>query len=344
LAADRRPAQEENAGSNVGLRPRVGRPLIASGIAFGLLSSAALGVSDLTAGLLARRIGSLRVAAGELFVSMLLLLVLLRLSGLTLPSDPGWILWIGLVGTLRAFGYFALVRAFSLGPVAVVSPIIASNSAVTVLAGVILLGERPSPAQYIAVIIGSIGSLIVALSLNRSKGKGTGSIIAPGPAFAIVAMVCLSIVVAAQQPPIRQVGWLQTIALRRIVEVCVTWATLGLAYLVVPARLGLRPWHSLPPSGAAGSSPSSRMTAMRRVIGSRSLRFLVAIGFVDTIGLSALALALSVGPAWLFGLVGTTGPLVAITYGLVVLRERLLPQQWLGIGLVAAAVLLAAVG
>jgi drug/metabolite transporter (DMT)-like permease len=316
--------------------------LITSGIAFGLLSSAALGVSDLTAGLLARRIGSLRVAAGELLVSMVLLLILLRLNGLTLPSDPGWVLWIGLVGTLRAVGYFALVRAFNVGPVAVVSPIIASNSAVTVLAGVVLLGERPSPAQYVAVIIGSVGSLLVALSLNRSKRMG--SIIGPGPAFAIVAMVCLSIVVAAQQPPIRQVGWLQTIALRRIFEVCLTWAALGLAYFLLPARLGLRPWRSAASSGDVGWAPGSRIALIRSALGSRSFRFLVAIGIVDTIGLSALALALSVGPAWLFGLVGTTGPLVAITYGLVVLRERLRPQQWFGIGLVAVAVLLAALG
>jgi drug/metabolite transporter (DMT)-like permease len=313
--------------------------LILEGIAFGLLSAIALGVGDLSAGLLARRLGTLRVAAGELLVSVLLLLALLAIAGLGLPTEPRWTVWIAAVAALRAFGYFALLRAFSLGPVAVVGPVVAGNSAVTVIAAVILLGDRPSPVQYLAVLMATIGSILIVLVVDRPARRFRA--VGLGPLIAIVAMVCLATVVAAQQPPIREVGWLPTIAFRRLVEALITWTLVGVGWFVAPELLGLRQSRPVVDPIVAMDSSSRRVVPTWRP---RTSRALLAIGAIDTIGLSSLAVALDVAPAWLFGVVGSIGPAVALSYGMVVLGERLRPTQWLGIALILASLVLVAIG
>jgi drug/metabolite transporter (DMT)-like permease len=303
-----------------------------AGIGFGLLSSFALGVGDLSAGLLARRFGTIRVAAAELAVSLTLLLGLLVVAGLALPTQPGWIAWIAAVAGLRAFGYFALIRAFSIGPVAVVGPIVAGNTAVTVLAAMILLGERPTPLQLAAVAIATLGSMLIVIVVDQParRVRVAGS----GPLLAVVAMVALAIVVAAQQPPIREIGWLPTIALRRLVEAGITWTV-----LIAAVFLGFAPVSRI----AKPAVESEVDQATQRWI-PRSPYALLAVGLIDTVGLSSLAIALDVAPAWLFGVVGSVGPVVALTYGMVVLGERLRPAQWLGIALVIVAIVLVGLG
>lgn len=319
--------------------------MIAAGIAFGLLSSIALGVGDLSAGLLARRLGTLRVAAGELALSLVLLLVLIRIAGLGLPSDPHWVSIVAGIAALRTFGYFALIRAFSFGPVAVVGPITAGNSAATVVAAMLLLGDRPSPLQLVAVVVATVGSLLIVLVVDRPNRRLRLS--GRGPMLAIVAMVCLATVVAAQQPPIRALGWLPMIALRRGFEVAITWSILVIGWLLAPAAVGLvrRPWSEWSRRGRAPRPPASRAPSpLGGWAASRSARFLVAIAVFDTVGLSSLAVALQVAPAWLFGIVGSVGPVVAVTYGMVFLGERLKPVQWLGIAFVLLALVLVGLG
>lgn len=322
--------------------------MILAGIAFSVLSSFALGTSDLAAGLLARRIGLLRVVAGGLLLSLLILATVLVLTGRSLPTDPDWVPWIVGVGLLRAFGYFALVRAFSLGPVAVVAPITASSSAVTVLASVVLLGEQPTVVQWIAVVLASAGTILVAVSFNE-LGRRV-SLVGQGPLFAALAMLALSTVVAAQQPPIRAVGWLETITLRRSVEVGVTWLALLLAFRFAPQLLGRARRHAtaevaIAEAGAASDAGAAAPDARVARLSGRGLFGLMAlVGILDSVGLSSLALALSVAPAWLFGIVSATNPIVGITYGMVFLGERLRPIQWAGIALIVVGLVLVALG
>jgi drug/metabolite transporter (DMT)-like permease len=322
--------------------------MIVAGIAFGLLSSLALGISDLTAGLLARYVGIVRAIAGAMVISFVLLLVVLLASGLSLPTDPKWIAWIAGVALLRTCGYFALVRAYSIGPVAVVAPITASSGAVTVLAAVVLLGDKPSPLQWVAVLVATVGAVLVAINLDHPDHRV--SLVGRGPVYALFAMVMLSIVVASQQPPIRDVGWLPTITLRRAFEVALTLSALVVAWRLFPhlvggARRGTTPEVAIAtggdPSAVDGGEPSSK----RRVPSRANLlaRFAL-VGSFESLGLSSLAISLSVAPAWLFGISGSLSPLPGIAFGMFWLKERLRPVQWLGIAFVVVALFLVAVG
>ena len=313
-----------------------------AGISFGLLSSLTLGVSDLTAGLLARHVGIVRGTAAALTISLILLTLTLALSGESAVSDPTWMAWIAGVGLLRAAGYFFLVRAFSIGPVAVVAPITASSGVVTVLASVVLLGDRPSALQWFAVGIATIGAVVVAVSLDDPKRRI--SVVGQGPIFALIAMLMLSTVVAAQQPPIRAVGWLPTITLRRAVEVAVTLGVFVVAWRVFPRFLELGRRATTPELAFAGAdSPPAQPPRQSPSRGNLVARA-AFVGVFDSVGLSSLAVSLALAPAWLFGISGSLSPLPGIVFGMAVLHERLRPNQWIGIALIVVALFLVGVG
>jgi drug/metabolite transporter (DMT)-like permease len=311
-----------------------------TGVILGLVSSLALGTSDLASGLTARHIGIVRTAAAVLLVSLVLLSTLLLLAGESLPRDPKWIAWIAGVGVVRAVGYFALVRAYSLGPLAVVAPITASSSVATVLAAVVLLGDRPSPLQWVAVGIATAGAILLAITFDR-RGR-RAQLVGQGPVFALLAMLMLSTVVAAQQPPIQALGVLPTITLRRAVEVLVTWGVLIVLWRVAPRVLQAGRTDTTPELAIAEAD--HRMPQQPSLTRNQLAARFAFVGFVDTFGLGSLALALSIAPAWLFGISGSLSPVPGIAFGMLVLGERLRPAQWLGIALVVVALFLVAIG
>src|SRR6266849_10361966 len=61
-----------------------------------------------------------------------------------------WAFALAVIGTLSLV---ALYRAFALGPIAVVSPIVASYAALIVLGIVAFLGERFSIGQVVAIAV-----------------------------------------------------------------------------------------------------------------------------------------------------------------------------------------------
>jgi EamA domain-containing membrane protein RarD len=83
---------------------------------------------------------------------------------------------------------------------------------------------------------------------------------------------------------------------------------------------------------------------LREASAARLAVLVLALGLADVSGLAFFSAGLEVAPAWLIGLLASVGPVVAIAAGLVVFRERLRRAQWLGIGLVAVALVLVATG
>jgi EamA domain-containing membrane protein RarD len=95
------------------------------------------------------------------------------------------------------------------------------------------------------------------------------------------------------------------------------------------------------PDAPLAAPPVERL---RKASLARLAVLVLALGLADVSGLVFFSAGLEVAPAWLIGLLASVGPVVAIAAGLVVFRERLRRAQWLGIGLVAVALVLVAVG
>src|SRR5690348_10651894 len=98
------------------------------------------------------------------------LLLLGRWPAFSMTQVP-WAFVLALVGTLSLA---ALYRAFALGPIAVVSPVVASYAALSVVGIVLFLGERLTAGQVVAIAVTFAGVVIASTDvreLRRTLGK-----------------------------------------------------------------------------------------------------------------------------------------------------------------------------
>lgn len=228
-----------------------------------------------------------------------------------------------LLGIGAAVSYVGLYYAFAVGPLSVVGPITALFGTVTVLFAVLFLGERLTVAETVAVIIAASGSILAAIEF---KGSGRIQLIGLGPLAAFGAVVLGSAITVAMQHPIRTYGWVPTvIAVRTGVAI-----TAGIALLAVS-----RFWPGM--GGLDAPRDSSRLPK-------RFVALIAAIGCFDAIAFSSYAIGLSTAPVWLVGIVAATSPIVLLFGGLLILRERLRPLQWVGVAFVFSSMVIIAFG
>ena len=226
------------------------------------------------------------------------------LSGASLGTTL-FVLFLGVAGS---FTYIGLYYAFAVGPLAVVGPITALFGTVTVVFAVLFLGERLTVNEAAAVVIAALGSLLAAVEF---RGLSQVRFVGYGPPAAFGAVILGSAVTVLLQQPIRTNGWLPSVLAERTGVVLAAACALAIV--------------------------SRRSRVVQPAISKRLLAFILGVGLADTVALSFFAIGLAGSPAWLVGVVAATSPMVLLVGGLLVLRERLRPLQWVGVGLVFAS-------
>ena len=286
------------------------------GLLLGLAAAVSFGSSDALAAIMARRVGTLRAAAGALLASLVSLAAMLGVLQPPAPASREWLPPVLALGALAGVGYLALVNALRLGPVSAVSPLTATGGAVSVLLAVVLLQERPTPVQWLAVGLAATGAALVAVV----PGIGRVRLAGPGPAFALMAVACYAISLVELQQFVRAAGVLPVVFIWRVGNVAV--ASLAFA----AGR-----WRRTTPTSAFVGGRGAAVSGV----------FLV--GLLETSGQTFRALGLAVAPAWLLGLVGSLAPAVVVAAGVAFLGERPRRLQWAGMSLVGLALALLAV-
>jgi DME family drug/metabolite transporter len=291
------------------------------GLLTGLGAALAWGTMDVGSALAGRRVGSLAVTAGGQLVSGVLLLGLLSMSGQSLPGDPRAVALAAFVGLVGAGAYLAYFTGLRVGPISVVSGMVAAYGGLTVLLAVIVRAETLTTVQAIGAAVATLGVVMTGVAFD--EGWRRSHLAGPGVAFAIVALVLFAVMTIGLAEAIETSAWLPVIALSRGVNAAVTVAVVSIA--VVTRHPLFRPVLAAPlrPTGGAWA--------------------LVAIGgILDAAGLVSLSVGLEQAPTWLVGLASSFGPAVTILAAVAFLGERLRPIQWLGlagiaVGLVAIA-------
>ncbi|MEK7284808.1 MAG: EamA family transporter, partial [Chloroflexota bacterium] len=137
-----------------------------SPLLFGIGAAIGWGIADYSAALASRRIGALWTSLGMQVVGTaafaVALLALGQWQAITAEAVP----WAMVLTLLGGGSLYLLYRGMALGPIAVVSPVVASYAAITVVLVVFFLGERLTILQTAAVATTFAGVVLSTTDLR----------------------------------------------------------------------------------------------------------------------------------------------------------------------------------
>lgn len=291
------------------------------GLDYGLIAALCWGSTDVMGAIGSRRFGSLRVVAIAQLTSLVVAVAVAIALGVRVPTDPLVIAASAVFGMMAAGAYLSFFTALRIGPLAVVSPVVAAYGGLTVVLAVILRGETLLPLQAVGAAVATLGVIFTGVVFDGGW-RGT-RFVGPGVAFSLVALTLFALVTVGMATPIGIAGWLPVLLISRIANAGSIWAVLAVVTLVRPrgsdtllAASAPRSWRGIAAAGVAG--------------------------ILDIVGFIAFAIGLELAPTWIVGLASSFGPVVAVIVAVALWGERLRPAQWLGlagigVGLVAVA-------
>jgi drug/metabolite transporter, DME family len=299
------------------------------GLLTGLGAALSWGTMDIASALASRRVGSLLVTAGVVSVSAILFTIATLLIRPDRPMDGSSVAASVVLGFVGAGAYLSYFTGLRVGPISVVSGMVAAYGGLTVVLSVVLRGETLTATQAAGATIATIGVILTGVAFDGGL-RGT-RFAGPGVVFAVVALVLFSMMAITTDIALESADALQVLVISRVVT--------AVAAVTIVGGLAIRR-GTIEEGPAATDAP--RPPGGRRFSDSRVLAAIVIAGTLDVIGLVSFTVGLESAPTWLVGLASSFGPAVTILVAVAFLGERLRSIQWVGllgvaIGMVAIA-------
>ena len=278
-------------------------------VALALAGSVIYGASDFFGGLAARGTSAVRVT----LINSIAGLAVLVIAALVLPSRWGApvLLWGVLAGVCGAVALVLLYACLALGPMSILSPILALVAAVIPITIGFVRGERLSGLGYLGLAIGLLAIVLICLVPGERAVRPSprGLLMAVGAGVAIGGYLVFIDLTPPDSGP---------------APLLVTFVVTGIVMSV--ALLGQR---------------LARRGAPRPTITRMTVGFAVLCGVTDAAAAFLFLLALREGELSIVSVLNALAPAGTIVLAAVVLRERIAPVQWMGlaVALVAAALL-----
>ena len=283
-------------------------------VALAVAAALCYGAADFCGGLASRRSSTLAVVVWSQAIGLVVLLpALLLIPGVPRPADLVWGLACGVSG---AFAIALLYRGLAVGVMGVVSPITAVLAAAIPVVFAIVRGERPAPAALIGI------------------------------ACALAAVVLVS---AATPPPSAADGEAPLVRSPRrtrwppgILEALGSGAAFGFFFIALAqtrADAGLYPLLGTRLTSVAilgGYALAARRPLHVRGPGVRTIAW---AGVLDMGANVLYVLASHAGPLSIAAVVTSLYPAGTVALAAIVLHERLVRVQWLGVAVALAGLL-----
>jgi drug/metabolite transporter (DMT)-like permease len=277
------------------------------GILLGLVSALVWGVAGVTGGLAARRLGGMRAVGYSMLASILVALPLALVSGLPGRIDERALLWLLFVAGTGLGGLMLLYTGLRIGKISTLVPISATYGGFGAVIA-IAAGEPTSPLAFVGLALAVVGAILA------SRGEAS----APGGVYAHQTRAALLAGGAA-------LAWgVQLWAGGQIQD------DVGASWVVAFMRL----------LGALAIGVPILMRGPL-VRDARILGLAAITGIGEVFGFTLFLLASAYGVAQAAVLTGQYGTVAALI-GVLVLKERLRGMQFVGLGLIVAAVILLA--
>ncbi|MEX2045923.1 MAG: DMT family transporter, partial [Chloroflexota bacterium] len=264
---------------------------------YGVGAAIAFGFGDYAAAMATRRIGVVRTSLGMQVIGLAAYAVTLAALGRWPTFEWQQVPYAAALSIIGIVSLAALYRAFAIGPIAVVSPVVASYAALTVVLIVIFLGEILTAGQSLAIGVTFVGVAVASTDireLRRTLGRPTEGVRIGF--FATLGFAVWSVIFAIG---VRETDGLALIVVQRAFSVVL------LAIFVVVRGISLRP-----------------------LADRRAFALVAVTGVLDTGANVLLALGIALGYAS-FVMTGSGAyPLIPALLAILVLRERLAPNQY----------------
>lgn len=273
------------------------------GIALGILSAVVWGIAGVAGSLGARQVGATRAIAWSMMLGMAAGIPLALLSGVPGRIDARTGLWIVLVAACMLIGLVCVYAGVRYGSISVVAPISATYGGVGAVIA-IALGEPVTALAAVSLTLAVIGAFLAA----------RGETSEPGAAYSNQRVAALFGAGAA-------IAWgVQLWAGGQIQD------DLGASWLVASARM-------------IGVIVIALPLLLRGRLGvpRRAVPYLAVAGVGEVAGFTLYLIDSGYGIAQAAVLTGQYGTVAALI-GVVVLKERLMPAQIVGLALIVVAV------
>lgn len=283
---------------------------------YGLIAAVGWGFADFFGALSGRRIGSLpAVVVGQLLSAVIVTGVLV-VAGQGLGALSGVVLLVVLNGIVAMAAYATHYHALQLGPVAVVSPIGAGYAVVGVLLAIVILGERPSPLALGGMVVTVVGTMLVSTDLPALRTRIHER--APGLWWSVGSAVGFGVAGFI-------LGW--------IVQdtedwVAALWSSrFAMLVAFVPLVVARR-----------------RELDRLREAATLGVIFGLLAGAADILGVATYSIGAERGDVSIVLASSAVFPLIAVVASFVWLHERLVVNQYAGVGLVVVGLALLGLG
>jgi drug/metabolite transporter (DMT)-like permease len=288
-------------------------------VIFGLAAAFGWGLGDLWAGMAGRRIGSGRTllfAQVSVAIAATLIVVVVRPD---LSDLPGVVPWLVPAAFLGAGAFATLYRGLELGPIAVVSPVLATYAIVPVFLSVVLLSAPLGAVEWAGAAITIAGAVLTSTDLRALRG-GSFTRFAGLP-WAIASTLLFGVATYVLGWSAKEAGFLPSMWFAR--------GSLAIVVIVAAFLLWLR---------------SGRRGAVSVRLSPSALRLAALGGVVELLGTMVYARGAEVGLVSIVTAASATYPFIPVLGGVVLLHERLVPNQYVGVALVVAGLMLLALG
>ena len=277
-------------------------------ILLALGASAFWGVGDFIGGVQSRRWPVLTIVLISQSAGLVAIALVVGARGIGPPGLEATLaaLGAGLVGALALATFF---RAFAIGKISVVAPIVATSAIVPVIGGIVQ-GERPGSLQVAGIAIAIVGVILVSQehtpTANSKRSPRLAIFLAVATAI-LFGLALIGLDIGAQD----DAYW--SVLIFRIATVCI----IGIAVLA----LGRRPTVSRDDG-----------------------QLIVLVGILDVTATIMFAVAASKGLLSVVGVLSSLFPVVTIALAYVRLGERLSVSQRSGVALALVGIALIAAG
>jgi len=249
--------------------------------------------------------------AAAIAVSLLVLVARPDLSGI--PEVAPWLVPNAFLG---AAAFATLYKGLQLGPIAVVSPVLATYAVVPVLLSMVLLGETLGAWEAVGAVVTIAGAVLTSTDLRTLRADTRTK--PAGLPWAIASTLMFGVATYTMGWAAKTAGVLPSLWFGRL--------TMTAVFLGAAAVMAMR----RPGADGGGRSP---------VAGS-ALVLAIGVGLMELVGTISYARGAEVGLLSVVTVASATYPLIPVIGGVTLLQERPAPTQYLGVALVVGGLLL----